>query len=56
ALGRAERLAPGARLDLTAPLPPQAAGVQVWALSWRAGEAREEAGPYDQWALGLLQG
>lgn len=55
ASGRAERLEPGARLDLHAPLPPEAAGVQVWTLRWRAGEACVELGPYAQWSFGHLQ-
>lgn len=56
ARGRAERLEPGSRLDLQAPLPPNAAGVQVFSLQWRADDAGVALGPYDPWALAYLQG
>lgn len=42
---RAARLAPGARLELAAAPPPEAAAVQVRALRWSWGRAVFAAGP-----------
>lgn len=53
--GRAARLEPGQTLELEAPAPAGAVGLQVRALRWRTGEASVELGPYGRLGFGYLQ-
>lgn len=53
--GQAARMVPGTSFDLKAPLPAQAADLQVHSLHWRTGEARRFLGPYRPWAFGYVQ-
>jgi len=53
--GRADRLEPGARLDLKAALPSGAAGMQVYSLQWRTGEVGRLLGPWAPWPFGHVQ-
>lgn len=56
--GGARRLDPGETFHIEAPLPADAARMQIYQLRWRTGEdgaARAVLGPYRPWEFGYLQ-
>lgn len=50
--GRADRLAPGARLDLQSRAPAGATSLRIESLRWTADGARVERGPWAAWVFG----
>lgn len=50
--GRADRLAPGGRLDLQSRAPAGAVGLRVQSLRWTAEGEEIERGPWEVWAVG----
>ena len=57
ATGSTDRLEPGEKLDLQAPLPSQAKNIQVYSLQWRTGRHNvgRLLGPWAPWSFGYLQ-
>ncbi len=56
--GRADQLEPGQAITLEAPLPPEAASIQMYSLQWRTGQRRVVGrllGPWPSWPFGYLQ-
>ncbi|MDB5691307.1 MAG: hypothetical protein JWO81_370 [Alphaproteobacteria bacterium] len=53
--GRADRLEAGKGLDLEAPLPALATGMQMHKLHWRTGDVSADLGPYAAWPFGHVQ-
>jgi len=54
ARGKADRLDPGETFHLAAPLPAEAARMQIYQLRWTTGGHRAVLGPYRAWPFGYV--